>query len=130
MTEKEKELGSLLGEGSAFKGKLSFFGTVRIEGKLEGDVLSEDTLVVGHGGHVHGTISVGTLIVTGGVVEATVKAAKAVEIHPPGRLSGEVETPTFIIEKGAVFQGNCSMPSEPPEPQDAGDSAATSKSAP
>lgn len=111
MTEQNKELGSLLGEGSEFNGKLSFFGTVRIEGKLEGEILSDDTLVVGEGGRVKGEISVGTLILTGGVVEGTVKARKTVEIHPPGRLCGEVETPSLVIEKGAVFQGSCDMPS-------------------
>lgn len=128
MTEQNKELGSLLGEGSEFNGKLSFFGTVRIEGKLEGEILSEDTLVVGEGGRVKGEISVGTLILTGGVVEGSVKARKTIEIHPPGRLCGEVETPSLVIEKGAVFQGNCDMPSPASAGSKENNSDATEKS--
>lgn len=110
MAEESREADSLLGRGGDFKGKLTFFGTVRIEGRIEGEILSDDTLVVASGGSVHGTVKVGTLIVTGGLVEASVTAKKSVEIHPGGRLVGEVISPVFQIERGAVFQGTCSMP--------------------
>ena len=110
MGEESREADSLLGRGGDFKGKLTFFGTVRIEGRIEGEILSDDTLVVAPGGAVYGSVDVGTLIVTGGLVEASVKAKKAVEIHPGGRLVGEVLSPVFQIERGAVFQGTCAMP--------------------
>ena len=112
MVEEKQDTGSLLGKGSEFKGKLTFIGTVRIEGVMNGDVLSDDTLVVAPGGMVKGTVNVGTLIVTGGVVEAQVTAKNAVELHPEGTLKGEVVSPVFQIERGAVFQGNCKMPDE------------------
>ncbi len=112
MTKEQRDTGSLLGRGSDFKGKLTFLGTVRIEGHIEGNILSEDTLVVASGGEVRGAIDVGTLIITGGLVEANVTAKTAVEIHPGGRLIGEVTSPVFQIERGAVFQGNCSMPED------------------
>jgi cytoskeletal protein CcmA (bactofilin family) len=110
MSEEKREQGSLLGRGSEFNGKLTFVGTVRIEGKLLGEVYSDDTLVVAAGGEVHGTLKVGTLIVTGGLVVATIIARDAVEIHPEGRVVGEVESPVFEIERGAIFQGTCTMP--------------------
>ncbi len=97
-----------------FNGKLTFFGTVRIEGIIEGDILSEDTLVVAPGGEVRGNIDVGTLIITGGLVEANVIARKSVEIHPEGKLVGEVTSPVLQIERGAIFRGNSTMPDEVP----------------
>jgi cytoskeletal protein CcmA (bactofilin family) len=109
MADEQVSTGSLLGKGSDFKGKLTFFGTVRIEGRMEGEIHSEDTLVVAPGGEVFGTIDVGTLIITGGFVKGNVFAKKAVEIHPEGQLIGEVETPVFQIERGAVFQGSSTM---------------------
>ena len=123
MAEEQVGTGSLLGKGSDFKGKLTFFGTVRIEGRLEGEILSEDTLVVAPGGEVFGTIDVGTLIITGGFVKGNVSAKKAVEIHPEGRLIGEVETPVFQIERGAVFQGSSSMAEPTLSNEEAADSA-------
>lgn len=119
MNEK-RDMGSLLGNGSAFNGKLTFLGTVRIEGKLEGDVFSDDTLVVADGGEVRGQINVGTLIITGGLVDGTVKAKDAVEIHPGGHLRGEVISPVFQIERGAIFEGQSHM--KDPEDDRAADS--------
>jgi len=112
MTQEQKDTASLLGSGSEFCGKLTFFGSVRIEGKFEGEILSEDTLIVAAGGNVKGEISVGNLIITGGLVDAKINASHSVELHPPGKLSGEVTTPTFQIEKGAIFHGQCVMPDE------------------
>lgn len=112
MSDQRDDTGSLLGRGSEFNGKLSFFGTVRIEGKFDGEIRSDDTLVVASEGEVRGRLDVGTLIVTGGMVDAEVNARVCVELHPPGRLSGQVNTPSLQIERGAVFQGQCVMPEE------------------
>ena len=112
MVDIKRESGSLLGDGSFFSGKLTFKGTVRIEGQIEGEILSDDTLVVADGGEVRGNINVGTLIVTGGLVDATVFAKDAVEIHPGGTLHGEVTAPVFQIERGAIFRGQSRMPEE------------------
>ncbi|MBN2340954.1 MAG: polymer-forming cytoskeletal protein [Deltaproteobacteria bacterium] len=109
MADKEFEVGSLLGKGATFTGKLTFFGTVRIEGCFEGEVVSDDTLVIAPGGEVRGKIQVGHLVVTGGVVDAEVIARESVEILPDGKLVGEVTTPSFQIEKGAVFMGTSKM---------------------
>lgn len=110
MADERQEIGSLLGQGSEFKGKLSFLGTVRIEGSFEGEIFSDDTLVVAAGGEIRGTVEVGTLIVTGGLVDAKVVAKNVVELRPPGRLLGEVVTPSLQIERGAIFEGKCIMP--------------------
>jgi cytoskeletal protein CcmA (bactofilin family) len=110
MSEPHAETGSLLGMDSQFAGKLTFLGTVRIEGRFEGEVLAEGTLVVAAGGCVRGRIEVGTLVVTGGLVEAEVVARHAVELSPPGQLVGDVTTPAFHIERGAVFRGRSIMP--------------------
>jgi cytoskeletal protein CcmA (bactofilin family) len=118
MAVEKQDSSSLLGNGSEFNGKLTFFGTVRIEGKFDGQVVSKDTLVVAPGAKVSGTIDVGTLIVTGGLVEATVLAREAVEIHPGGRLIGEVTAPVFQIERGAFFEGNSKMPENSAENTD------------
>lgn len=112
MTGKKLDTGSLLGQGSAFNGKLTFIGTVRIEGRMDGEILSDDTLVVADGGEVRGVVNVGTLVVTGGLVEADVFAKDAVEIHPGGRVIGEVTSPVFQIERGAFFQGQSRMPED------------------
>ena len=54
-----QEVTTLLGRGSEFEGKLSFEGTVRIDGKLTGEIFSDDVLIIGEGADVKAEINVG-----------------------------------------------------------------------
>ncbi len=110
MNDSVEDTGSLLGNGAKFSGKLTFLGTVRIEGDFEGEILSDATLVVAKNGNVKGDIQVKKLVVAGGVVDAKVTAKESVELLKDGRLLGEVITPSLEIEKGAVFKGTSIMP--------------------
>jgi len=102
------EISTLLGRGSEFEGKLTFEGTVRIDGKLSGEIFSDDVLVVGEGAEVHAEIDVGEIIVQGTIV-GNIKAKRAVEVHAPGRVRGDITTPSLQIDKGVVFEGRCHM---------------------
>jgi cytoskeletal protein CcmA (bactofilin family) len=105
------DLNALLGRGSEFDGKLTFEGTVRIDGRFTGTIVTSDTLVVGEGAQVNAEISCGTIIVHG-TITGNVKASVAVELHPPARVNGNVETPALTVLKGVAFNGQCKM--EPP----------------
>ena len=102
------DLNALLGRGSEFEGKLTFEGTVRIDGKFTGTIVTNDVLVVGEGAKVGAEINCGTVIVHG-EINGNVKAKTAVELHHPGKIKGNIETPSLMIEKGVVFEGQCKM---------------------
>jgi cytoskeletal protein CcmA (bactofilin family) len=102
------DLNALLGRGSEFDGKLSFEGTVRIDGRFTGTIVTSDTLVVGEGAQVSAEITCGTIIVHGAVT-GNVKASVAVELHPPARVTGNIETPALLVVKGVSFNGQCKM---------------------
>ena len=59
------ELNALLGKGSQFEGKLIFEGTVRIDGKFSGEIISTDQLIIGEGAEVKANVKVGTLTCLG-----------------------------------------------------------------
>ncbi|HET6982845.1 MAG TPA: polymer-forming cytoskeletal protein [Myxococcaceae bacterium] len=99
---------TLLGKGSEFDGKLTFEGQVRIDGKFSGQIFTKDTLVVGEGARVNAEINAGTVIVNG-VVEGNIKATQLIELHTPGRVKGNLETPSLSIDKGVMFEGSCKM---------------------
>lgn len=118
------EIHALLGRGTAYTGKLTFEGRVRIDGAFEGEIFSAGTLIVGDSADVKGAIDVGTLIVLGGHVQGQVHARELVELHAPGRVTGDIVTPQLFIDRGVVFEGQCTMGDEagsPPEtiPMDA-----------
>jgi cytoskeletal protein CcmA (bactofilin family) len=102
------DLNALLGRGSEFEGKLTFEGTVRIDGKFNGTIITNDVLVVGEGAKISAEISCGTIIVHGEIM-GNVRAKTAVELHHPAKMRGNLETPSLMIEKGVVFEGQCKM---------------------
>ncbi len=110
------ELGSaqpvttLLGKGSEFEGKLSFEGTVRVDGKLTGEIFTDDVLIVGEGAEVNAEVNVGAIVVQG-IVRGNITAKRSVEIHSPGKVKGNINTPSLLIEKGVFFDGHCQMDS-------------------
>jgi len=102
------DLNALLGRGSEFEGKLTFEGTVRIDGKFNGTIVTNDVLVVGEGAKIQAEINCGTIIVHG-EIQGDVRAKSAVELHHPARVKGNIETPSLMIEKGVTFEGQCKM---------------------
>jgi cytoskeletal protein CcmA (bactofilin family) len=120
------ELHTLLGKGSEFEGKLAFEGQVRIDGKYSGQIQTKDLLVIGESARVTAEISAGTVVVNG-MVEGTIRATTLVELHPPARVKGTIETPALAMEKGVIFEGTTKMenlagkappvPAMPPAPK-------------
>jgi cytoskeletal protein CcmA (bactofilin family) len=102
------EVHTLLGKGSEFEGKLTFEGQVRIDGKFSGQIFTKDTLVIGEGARVNAEINAGTVIING-AVEGNVRATQLIELHPPGRMKGNLEAPSLSMDKGVIFEGTCKM---------------------
>lgn len=98
----------LLGHGAEFEGKLTFAGTVRIDAKFKGSIFTNDVLVVGEHARIDADITCGTVIVHG-EVNGNIKAKAAVELRHPARVRGDIESPSLVIEKGVLFQGECRM---------------------
>jgi len=101
-------LNAFLGEGTSFKGALTFEGTVRIDGRLEGQIFTKDTLVVGESAQVLAEIHAGTVVI-GGTVHGNIIAERKIEIHASGKLYGNISTPSLVIEEGVLFEGSCTM---------------------
>lgn len=102
------EINTLLGRGTSFEGKLTFEGTVRIDGKLKGEIFSDDTLIIGEGAYVEAEIDIGEVIIQGTLV-GNVRAKRGIEVLAPGRVKGDLHTPSLMIEKGVLFEGRSLM---------------------
>ncbi len=114
------EITALLGRDTAFEGKLSFFGRVRIDGRFVGDIRGDDVLVIGEGASIEGTIEVTTCIVTAGDVRADIRARESIELYAPSRVVGSLHAPAIFIDRGVTFEGTCTMaplgPKDSPAP--------------
>jgi cytoskeletal protein CcmA (bactofilin family) len=111
------EITALLGKGTRFDGKLHFEGRVRIDGIFKGEIKSDDTLIIGDGAEVHAEIDVATVIVRGGSVNGNIRAKTLLEIHAPGKVIGNIHSPSLFIDRGVEFQGSCRMDPIDDKPQ-------------
>ena len=102
------DLNALLGKGSQFEGKLIFEGTVRIDGKFSGEIISTDQLIIGEGAEVKATVKVGTLVCLGDY-QGDATASKGIELKAPAKVRGNLTTAAIVIERGVFFDGTCKM---------------------
>jgi cytoskeletal protein CcmA (bactofilin family) len=103
------EITALLGRGTHFEGKLHFEGRVRIDGSFKGEISSNDVLIIGDGAEVDAQIEAGVVIIKGGTVQGIVRAAEAIELYVPARVSGSLQAPEVFMDKGVQFSGSCTI---------------------
>ncbi len=107
--KKHDAISTFLGPDASIDGTIEFQGTIRLDGKVEGKIKSsEGTVIVGEKAVVNAEIVVGTAIVMGEVI-GTIDAADRIEVYPPGRVSGDIQSPVISIEEGGMLNGNCTM---------------------
>jgi cytoskeletal protein CcmA (bactofilin family) len=106
--KEEEEVRAFLGKGAEFSGKLMFTGSVRIDGDFKGDIFGNGTLVIGEGAEIEADIHVDNVLVSGHV-RGKIEGKKSLKIYSPGKLIGDVNTPSFAVEEGAFFEGTCHM---------------------
>ena len=105
-----------LGSDTVYEGKLSFKGTVRIEGRFTGEILSEGSLNIGKEATVNGSLAVGELLLAGHFTGDVIVKKRAV-IYSSGIFEGNLQTPSLLTEEGAVLEGQISMVSSGRLPQ-------------
>jgi cytoskeletal protein CcmA (bactofilin family) len=99
---------TFLGKGVRFNGVVHFDGTVRIDGRLDGEIHTKGTLVVGENAVIKGIITAGTMT-SGGKIQGNVTATERVHLLKSAVMIGDVRCPAFSMEDGAHFQGQCDM---------------------
>jgi cytoskeletal protein CcmA (bactofilin family) len=102
-------ISAILEKGAQFNGKLTFEGTVRLGGKFEGEIFTNDTLIIGESGEVNAQVEADTVILNG-KFEGNLFAKSKVIMNPPAYFKGTVTTPSLKIEEGVVFEGASYMP--------------------
>ena len=109
-------LNAFLDRGAAFEGKLTFQGVVRIDGKFSGDIMSDDTLLLGSSGRVKGKVTVGEADISGHF-DGTLNVLGTTYLRPTASFEGELTTGRLVVEDGAEFNGRIAMQTTDPTDQ-------------
>jgi|SRR5882724_5918289 len=106
---KDGTLSGFVGSGTVITGESSFKSLLRVDGRFSGRITSTSgTLIVGAGGQVDANIEVSVCTIHG-VVNGDIIAGQRIELGRASKLNGNIQTPSLVIEQGAVFEGSCKM---------------------
>lgn len=103
-----EEWTGFIDQGVTVEGTLTVTGTFRIDGKMKGNIISEQTVILGEKAKVEGQIE-GNRIVIAGRFDGVIFAKGRVEIQPKGVVTGEVHAPCMVVDPGGIFDGRCHM---------------------
>lgn len=103
-----EDISAFVGKGVEFRGTISYSGTVRIDGTLEGEIRTDGTLLVGEEAVIQAKVTAGT-IVCKGKITGDVLAKERVKLRAPAVINGSVKTPMLSMEDGVLFNGGLEM---------------------
>jgi cytoskeletal protein CcmA (bactofilin family) len=106
---KEGTLSGFVGGGTVLTGEANFKAMMRVDGHLSGRVSSSSgTLIVGANGKVDANIEVAVAVIHG-TINGDIIATQRLELGRAAKVNGNIQTPSLIIEQGAIFEGSCKM---------------------
>ena len=108
MASKPDGLNSTIGEGSVFEGKFYISGSLRIDGKFEGEIKTDEELVVGENGRVKTDIYAKSVVIAGTVI-GNITAEDDVRLLESAKILGDITAPSISIQRGVVAQGKITI---------------------
>ena len=106
--KKQPPLRSLIGEGIVVKGTIDFSDGLRVDGEVQGDLMSRrdgpSLLVVGAKARVTGKVNADHVIIVGEVI-GPVLCTGLLELQPSARIVGDVTYELLEMHPGAVIDG-------------------------
>ena len=106
--DQSQTVNAFVGKGVEFKGVISYDGTVRIDGQVEGEIHTEGTLLIGEDAVITATVTAGTIICKGKIM-GDIQAKEKIKLRAPAVVNGSVTTPMLSMEEGVLFNGKCEM---------------------
>jgi len=103
-----ENISTIIGKDCTFTGTLEVKGTLRVDGKIKGKIIADETVTVGQTGEVEADIETRDLEVAGSVT-GNVATSGRMELKTKGKIVGDIKTKNLIIEQGAIFHGSCQM---------------------
>lgn len=106
---KEGTLSGYVGSGTVVTGEATFKAMMRIDGQLSGRIASSSgTLIIGTNGRVDANIDVAVAQIHG-TVNGDIIATQRLELGRSAKVNGNIQSPSLVIEQGAIFEGSCKM---------------------
>jgi len=106
---KQQQVGTIVGSSVHLTGAIKDTSDITIFGGVDGEVNSEQKIIIEESAIVKGPINAAEVIVSGQVT-GTITAKQRIELNPSGSIKGNIDTGELLIHSGATFIGKCNMP--------------------
>jgi cytoskeletal protein CcmA (bactofilin family) len=103
-----ENLSTIIGKDSVFTGDMEVKGALRVDGRIKGRIVCDETVSIGATGDVEADIDAKMVIVAGTVV-GNIRTSDKIEMQAKAKVLGDVSTKNIVIEQGAIFHGSCQM---------------------
>ncbi len=103
--------GTIIGSNVILTGMMKDAGDIAVHGKVEGELSSDRTIVIGETAEIKGPVT-GQIVTVAGLVRGSIDAGQKLEILPTGKVYGSISTRELVIRSGALFVGKSTMPVE------------------
>jgi cytoskeletal protein CcmA (bactofilin family) len=104
--DKTDAVGTIISADCQFEGNIRLETSIRIDGGLVGDVITEGDVYIGERGNCAGNINARNLYICGGL-KGDVVAKGRIEVSNKARLRGNTTMGSLVMEEGAEFMGSC-----------------------
>jgi len=110
----ELDAHGVVGAGLVIRGDVLGQGSVSVQGRVEGNIEVDDTVIVADGASVEGDLSGRRLIVQGSV-HGDLQATEGVVLAAGSVVRGVLHTNELAVEEGADFSGTVDMSVDLPD---------------
>jgi cytoskeletal protein CcmA (bactofilin family) len=99
---------SLIQEGTSVRGDMKAEGDIRLDGSIEGSLVSKSRVIIGGTGMIHADLEAAEILVMGRV-HGKIIGHRRVELRKGAHVEGDITTQALVIEEGVFFRGLCQM---------------------
>ncbi|GGM27802.1 hypothetical protein GCM10011351_12110 [Paraliobacillus quinghaiensis] len=104
----EKVIDTIIGKETVIEGKIKLPTSLRVDGKIYGEVDCSGDVFIGKSGYVEPTIKAKNITIAG-EVKGDIYTSEKVYIQPNGSLTGSATSKGIIVEDGGVFNGKSTI---------------------
>jgi len=99
---------TIIGRDAQLKGTVVSSGIIRVDGKIDGEIVHKGDVAIGESGEITASIKAHNVTVAG-IVNGNIESTGKLELLPTARVSGDLNVATLVIGEGAIFKGSCDM---------------------
>lgn len=105
----ENSIDTIIGLNVTVKGNLHNKGSIQVNGNVEGEVKSDENIIIGDSAVIKGPV-IAKKVEVSGEIHGIVEASEKLDINPTGKIFGDISVKSLNIKEGAIFVGKSSMP--------------------